>query len=108
MLTGHPFKYKMDYAVRLASNFTWKSIGMNLVKLEQDVCGKTSKRFSRVRVIFIFVAILTSIKSLRDKSRVTYYQVPVFYSPDWTNTGVSCIFLTVNLFRHPTLISHGL
>ena len=30
----------------------------------------------------------------------------VLYSPDWTNTGFSFILLTVNLFRHPTLIEH--
>ena len=29
-------------------------------------------------------------------------------SPDWTNIGFSFILLTVNLFRHPTLIEHGL
>ena len=32
----------------------------------------------------------------------------VLYSPDWTNSGVSFILLAVNLFRHPTLIEHGL
>ena len=31
----------------------------------------------------------------------------VLYSPDWINTGFSFIRLTVNLFRHPTLIEHG-
>ena len=71
MLIGHPFKYKMYYVIRLVSNFTWKLIGMNRVKIEQDVCGKTTKCFIRVRVIFIFVLILTSIKSVHDKSRVT-------------------------------------
>ena len=30
------------------------------------------------------------------------------YSPDWTNIGFSLRLLTVNLFRHPTLIEHGL
>ena len=29
------------------------------------------------------------------------------YSPDWTNTGFSFILLTVNLFRHSTLIEQG-
>ena len=43
MLIDHPFKYKMDYVIRLVSNFTWKSIGMNRVKIEQDLCGKTAK-----------------------------------------------------------------
>ena len=33
--------------------------------------------------------------------------VMVLYSPDWTNIGVSFILLTVNPFRHPTLIEHG-
>ena len=32
----------------------------------------------------------------------------VLYSPDWTNTGFSFIFLTVNLFRHSTLTEQGL
>ena len=32
----------------------------------------------------------------------------VLYSPDWTNIGFSFILLTVNLFRHPTLVEHGL
>ena len=32
----------------------------------------------------------------------------VLYSPDWTNIGFTFILLTVNLFRHPTLIEHGL
>ena len=27
---------------------------------------------------------------------------------NWTNIGVSFVLLTVNLFRHPTLIEHGL
>ena len=31
-------------------------------------------------------------------------QVMVIYSCDWTKTGFSFILLTVNLFRHPTLI----
>ena len=26
---------------------------------------------------------------------------------NWTNIGVSFVLLTVNLFRHPTLIEHG-
>ena len=30
------------------------------------------------------------------------------YPPDWTNTGFSFILLTVNLFRHSTLIEQGL
>ena len=30
------------------------------------------------------------------------------YSPDWTNIGFSFILLTVYLFRHPTIIEHGL
>ena len=34
--------------------------------------------------------------------------VMVLYSPDWTNIGLSFILLTVSLFRHPTLIEHGL
>ena len=34
--------------------------------------------------------------------------VMVLYSPDWTNIRFSFILLTVNLFRHPTLIEHGL
>ena len=29
----------------------------------------------------------------------------VLYSPHWKNIGVSFILLTVNLFRHPTLLS---
>ena len=33
--------------------------------------------------------------------------VMVLYSPDWTNTGFSLILITVNLFRHLTLIEHG-
>ena len=32
----------------------------------------------------------------------------VLYSPYWTNSGFSFILLTVNLFRHSTLIEHGL
>ena len=32
----------------------------------------------------------------------------VLYSLDWTNTGFSFIILTINLFRHPTLIEQGL
>ena len=32
----------------------------------------------------------------------------VLYSPDWTHIGCSFRLLTVNLFRHPTLIEHGL
>ena len=32
----------------------------------------------------------------------------VLYSPDWTNIGFSFILLTVNPFRHLTLIEHGL
>ena len=32
----------------------------------------------------------------------------VLYSPDWTTIGFSFILLTVNLFRHSTLIEHGL
>ena len=32
----------------------------------------------------------------------------VIYSPDWTNIWFSFILPTVNLFRHPTLIEHGL
>ena len=32
----------------------------------------------------------------------------VLYSPDWTNVGFSFILVTVNMFRHPTLIEHGL
>ena len=32
----------------------------------------------------------------------------ILYSPDWTNVGFSFILLTVNLFRHSTLIEHGL
>ena len=32
----------------------------------------------------------------------------VLHSPDWTNIGFSFILLTVNLFRHLTLIEHGL
>ena len=32
----------------------------------------------------------------------------VLYSPDWTNTGFSFIFLTVDLFRHSTLTELGL
>ena len=32
----------------------------------------------------------------------------MLYSPEWTNTGVSFILLTVNLFRHSTLIEQGL
>ena len=33
----------------------------------------------------------------------------VLYSPDWTNIiGFYFILLTVNLFRHSTLIEHGL
>ena len=27
---------------------------------------------------------------------------------NWTNIGVSFVLLTVNLFRHPSLIEHGL
>ena len=34
--------------------------------------------------------------------------VMVLYSPESTNIGFSFILLTVNLFRHPTLIQHGL
>ena len=34
--------------------------------------------------------------------------VIVLNSPDWTNIGFSFILLTVNLFRHPSLIEHGL
>ena len=30
----------------------------------------------------------------------------VFYSPDWTNIWFSFILLTVNRFRHHTLIEH--
>ena len=41
-----------------------------------------------------------------DKSRIGH--VMVQYLPDWTNIGFSFILLTVNLFRHPTLIEHGL
>ena len=32
----------------------------------------------------------------------------VIYSPDWTNIWFSFILLSVNLFRHPTLMEHGL
>ena len=32
----------------------------------------------------------------------------VLYLSDWTNIGFSFIFLTVNLFRHSTIIEHGL
>ena len=32
----------------------------------------------------------------------------VLYSPDWINTGVSFILITVNLFRHSTLTEQGL
>ena len=32
----------------------------------------------------------------------------VLFSPDWTNIGFFFILLTVNLFRHSTLIEHGL
>ena len=32
----------------------------------------------------------------------------VLYSPDWAHIGFSFILLTVNMFRHPTLIGHGL
>ena len=34
--------------------------------------------------------------------------VMVLYLSDLTNIGYSFIFLTVNLFRHSTLIKHGL
>ena len=34
--------------------------------------------------------------------------IMVVYSLDWTNIGFSFILLTVNLFRHPILIEHGL
>ena len=34
--------------------------------------------------------------------------VMVLYLSDRTNIGFSFIFLTVNLFRHATLIEHGL
>ena len=43
-----------------------------------------------------------AIESQLDKSRVKF----MVTSPDWTNIGVSFIFLTVNLFRHPSLIGH--
>ena len=32
----------------------------------------------------------------------------VLCSPDWTHIACSFLLLTVNLFRHPTLIEHGL
>ena len=35
-------------------------------------------------------------------------QVMVLYSPDWINRGFSFIFLTVNIFRIPTLIQQGI
>ena len=40
---------------------------------------------------------------LRSRSRVM-----VLYSLDWTSIGFLFILLTVNLFRHLTLIEHGL
>ena len=43
-----------------------------------------------------------------DKSSYVVGHVMVLNSPDWTNAGFSFIDLTVNLFRHPTLIEHGL
>ena len=29
-------------------------------------------------------------------------------SPNWTNTGLSIVLISVNLFRHPTLIEHNI
>ena len=49
-----------------------------------------------------------SLESVPDKSSYVVGHVMVLYSPDWTNIGFSFILLTVNQFRHPTLIQHGL
>ena len=43
-----------------------------------------------------------------DKSSYVVGHVMVLHSPDWTNIGLSFIFLMYNLFRHPTLIEHEL
>ena len=50
----------------------------------------------------------SEIQSVLDKSSYVVGHVMALYSPDWTNIRFSFIFLTVNLFRHPTLIEHGL
>ena len=42
-----------------------------------------------------------------DKSSYVVGHVLVLYSPDWTNIGFSFILLTVNLFRHRTLIGRN-
>ena len=47
------------------------------------------------------------VESVLDKSYVVGH-VMVLYSPNWTNIGFSFILLTINLFRHHTLIEHGL
>ena len=47
------------------------------------------------------------LESVLDKSSYVVGHVMLLYSP-WTITGFSFILLTVNLFRHPTIIEHGL
>ena len=51
---------------------------------------------------------LTSIGITRLAQSYVVGQVMALYSPDWIKTGFAFIFLTVNLFRHPTLIEQGL
>ena len=46
--------------------------------------------------------------TIRDFGSPTIGHVMVLYSPGWTNIGFSFILLTVNLFRHLTLIERGL
>ena len=45
--------------------------------------------------------------TIRDFGSPTIGHVMVLYSPGWTNIGFSFILLTVNLFRHLSLIERG-
>ena len=49
-----------------------------------------------------------SLESVLNKSSYVVGHVMALYLPDWTNIGFSFMLLTVNLFRHPTHIEHGI
>ena len=57
-------------------------------------------------VILCLQLLSKTLESVLDKSSNEVGHVMVLYSPDWTNLGFSFILLTVNLFRHSTLIEH--
>ena len=85
---------------------------MNIKVAAITVSQKSINRSSSQWSSTTFISITNQIYFYRSPCsiRVSYVvgHVMELYSPDLTNIRFSFILLTVNMFRHPTLIEHGL